>query len=104
MRVCSSGSTGFYPRRGPRPGGFGPWLLGLALFGGVATGIGAAIGDGVLAAIGAFGITWLMALIEGNRMWIQGVGGLIVLAMGARTFFMPPSDMAPGKYLLRPVR
>lgn len=63
---------------------------------GVATGIGAAVGDGVFAVIGAFGITWLTTLIEGNLTWIQGVGGAIVLLMGARTYFMPPSDHAPG--------
>jgi threonine/homoserine/homoserine lactone efflux protein len=63
---------------------------------GVATGIGAAAGDGLFAVIGAFGITWLTTLIEGNRLWIQGVGGVIVLIMGARTFFQPPSDHAPG--------
>jgi len=63
---------------------------------GVATGIGAAAGDGVFAAIGAFGITWLTSLIEGNRLWIQGAGGAIVLFMGARTFFMAPADQAPG--------
>ena len=63
---------------------------------GVATGIGAAVGDGLFAVIGAFGITWLTSLIEGNRLWIQGVGGAVVMVMGARTFFMPPSEQAPG--------
>ena len=63
---------------------------------GVGTGIGAAFGDLIFAVIGAFGITWLALLIEDNRVWIQGIGGTIALLMGARTFFMPPADHAPG--------
>jgi len=63
---------------------------------GVATGIGAAFGDGIFATIAAFGITWLTELIEGNSAWIQGVGGVLLLAMGARTYFIPPTDHVPG--------
>ena len=63
---------------------------------GLSTGIGAALGDGLFAVIGAFGIAWLTTLIEGNRLWIQAIGGAIVIIMGARTFFMPPSENAPG--------
>lgn len=62
---------------------------------GVAAGIGAAIGDGIFATIAAFGITWLTELIEGNSTWIQGVGGVLLLAMGARTYFIPPGHQVP---------
>lgn len=62
------------------------------LWSGFAIGIGAAAGDGVFAVIAAFGITWISSLIEGHSLWIQGIGGAVLIAMGLRTMFLPPAE------------
>lgn len=58
---------------------------------GVATGIGAAIGDGVFAVVAAFSLTWLSQLIQGHSLWIQGIGGVVLIGMGLRTMVLPPA-------------
>lgn len=58
---------------------------------GVATGVGAALGDGLFAAISAFGLTWIAELIEGNVFWLQLFGGVLLVAMGLRTVMTSPA-------------
>src|SRR5690606_30098521 len=46
------------------------------------SGIGAALGDGVFAAVTGYGLTWAAQLIEGYSGIIQFVGGMMMLVMG----------------------
>lgn len=60
---------------------------------GFVSGLGAALGDGVFAAVTGFGLTWVAGLIEGYALGIELVGGLMMLYFGWRAF----SESAPGK-------
>ena len=57
---------------------------------GFASGIGAAVGDGIFAAIMGFGLTWIAQLIEGYTPIIELVGGALMVWMGWKTFVAPP--------------
>jgi len=57
---------------------------------GVASGAGAAVGDGVFAAIAAFGVTAAIAFVQDYSVWLQLVGGLFLLGLGVRTWFDHP--------------
>ena len=57
---------------------------------GFVSGLGAALGDGVFAAITGFGLTWIAQLIEGYAPVIELVGGAMLVWFGWRTFFAPP--------------
>ena len=57
---------------------------------GFASGIGAAVGDGIFAAIMGFGLTWIAQLIEGYAAIIELIGGAMMVWMGWKTFMAPP--------------
>jgi len=57
---------------------------------GVAAGFGAVLGDGLIAAAAAFGITAISNLTSDHRTTIQLVGGAIVLLFGLRLYFATP--------------
>ncbi len=57
---------------------------------GFLSGTGAALGDGVFAIIVAFGLTAVSQFIQGHSAMFQIVGGLVLLAIGAQTFFANP--------------
>ena len=57
---------------------------------GFMSGLGAALGDGIFAAIMGFGLTWIAQLIEGYATIIELVGGAMMVWMGFRTFVSPP--------------
>jgi threonine/homoserine/homoserine lactone efflux protein len=57
---------------------------------GFVSGLGAALGDGVFAAIMGFGLTWIAQMIEGYATIIELVGGALMVWMGYRTFISPP--------------
>lgn len=57
---------------------------------GFVSGLGAALGDGLFAAITGFGLTWIAQLIEGYATIIELVGGAIMVWMGYKTFISPP--------------
>lgn len=57
---------------------------------GFMSGLGAALGDGVFAAITGFGLTWIAQLIEGYGTVIELIGGALLVWFGARTFLAPP--------------
>lgn len=54
---------------------------------GFASGAGAAVGDGVFAAIAAFGVTAAIEFVQVWSFWFQIVGGLFLIGLGARTWF-----------------
>jgi threonine/homoserine/homoserine lactone efflux protein len=57
---------------------------------GFVSGLGAALGDGVFAAITGFGLTWVAQLIEGYAPIIELIGGAMLVYFGFRSFFAPP--------------
>jgi threonine/homoserine/homoserine lactone efflux protein len=57
---------------------------------GFVSGLGAALGDGIFAAITGFGLTWIAQLIEGYATIIELIGGAMMVWMGYRTFVSPP--------------
>jgi threonine/homoserine/homoserine lactone efflux protein len=57
---------------------------------GFMSGLGAALGDGVFAAITGFGLTWVAQLIEGYATIIELIGGAMLVWFGWRTFMAPP--------------
>jgi threonine/homoserine/homoserine lactone efflux protein len=57
---------------------------------GFVSGLGAAVGDGIFAAITGFGLTWIAQLIEGYATIIELIGGAMMVWMGYRTFISPP--------------
>ena len=54
------------------------------------SGLGAALGDGLFAAIMGFGLTWIAQMIEGYATIIELTGGALMVWMGYRTFISPP--------------
>ena len=57
---------------------------------GFVSGLGAALGDGIFAAIMGFGLTWIAQLIEGYTPIIELTGGAMMVWMGWKTFASPP--------------
>jgi threonine/homoserine/homoserine lactone efflux protein len=56
---------------------------------GFVSGLGAALGDGVFAAVTGLGLTWVAMLIEGYAQIIELVGGAMLVFFGFRTFMAP---------------
>ena len=62
---------------------------------GVFTGTGAVLGDGTFAVFAAFGITAVSQFVIGYAVWIQAVGGIILIATGFHIMRAPP-DLGGG--------
>ena len=62
---------------------------------GLATGIGAVLGDGLFAVVSAFGVNWIAQLVAEHKAWLQGAGGLIMVLMGVITIMAKPASAAP---------
>lgn len=60
---------------------------------GVFTGTGAVLGDGTFAVFAAFGITAVSQFVIGYAVWIQAIGGIILIATGLHIMRSPP-DLA----------
>ncbi|MEP6831241.1 MAG: LysE family transporter [Rhizomicrobium sp.] len=56
---------------------------------GFVSGLGAALGDGVFAAITFFGLTWIAQLIQSYDLIIELVGGALLVWFGAHTILSP---------------
>ncbi len=54
--------------------------------------MGAATADGVYGAVAAFGLTSISAFLLAHQTWFSLLGGGLLLALGARTFFSRPAD------------
>ena len=59
---------------------------------GFVSGLGAAIGDGIFAAITGLGLTWIAMLIDDYATIIELIGGALLVFFGARAFW---SSFAP---------
>jgi threonine/homoserine/homoserine lactone efflux protein len=57
---------------------------------GFLSGTGSALGDGVFALVVAFGLTAIASLIQDYAQILQLIGGLILVAMGVRTYYTGP--------------
>jgi threonine/homoserine/homoserine lactone efflux protein len=65
---------------------------------GIIIGLGAATGDLLYGSIAAFGLTFISDTIDGQRVWLRLVGGIILLFLGVRTYRAHPVDpTADGK-------
>ena len=72
---------------------------------GLATGLGAALADAVYGAVGAFGVTTLIAWLLGVRLWLALFGAAFLLWMAWRIATQPVTprsdERASGRSLLR---
>jgi threonine/homoserine/homoserine lactone efflux protein len=59
-------------------------------WGGLAAGIGATLGDGLIALFASLGVGAISGAIESHRSTIQIVGGLALIAFGVRMYVAPP--------------
>ena len=57
---------------------------------GFLSGLGAAMGDGVFAAIAAFGLSAVSEFVMHYQSWMKVPGGLLLVALGAHTFYHEP--------------
>jgi threonine/homoserine/homoserine lactone efflux protein len=64
-------------------------------FGGVAAGIGAVLGDGVIALCAALGVGAISGAIKDWRNTIQIVGGLALLVFGCKLYLAKPAVSGP---------
>ena len=62
---------------------------------GLAAGIGAVLGDGLLAAIAAFSVTAISDAMSAYAGWIQSVGGLLLIGFGLTLLFARPALTIP---------
>lgn len=60
-------------------------------WGGVAAGLGAVLGDGLVALLAALGVGAISGVIDYHRTAIQIVGGLVLIAFGWRLYTTPPA-------------
>jgi len=66
---------------------------------GIATGLGAAVADAIYGAVGAFGVTALIAFLVEQRALLAGAGSALLLWMAWRIARQPPArrDGGPGE-------
>jgi threonine/homoserine/homoserine lactone efflux protein len=64
-------------------------------WGGLAAGLGAVVGDGLLAAIAAFSVTAISDAMYSNAGWIKLVGGFLLVAFGVALLFTRPALTIP---------
>lgn len=59
-------------------------------WGGIAAGLGAMLGDGLIALCAALGVGAISGAVQDHRNAIQFVGGLALVALGTKLYFAPP--------------
>ncbi len=59
-------------------------------WGGIAAGLGAMLGDGLIALCAALGVGVISGAVQDHRMAIQFIGGLVLVAFGSKLYFAPP--------------
>ncbi|HTY23264.1 MAG TPA: LysE family transporter [Desulfomonilaceae bacterium] len=62
---------------------------------GLASVLGASTADAVYCIIAGFGITLISNFIEQKQLWLELVGGLILVLLGVKVFFSHPAIQAP---------
>lgn len=61
---------------------------------GLLSGLGAATADMIYGAIAAFGLSVIMDVLIGQRVWLQLLGGLFLFYLGIKTFLSRPAEEA----------
>jgi threonine/homoserine/homoserine lactone efflux protein len=59
-------------------------------WGGIAAGLGAMLGDGLIALCAALGVGAISGAVQDHRMVIQVLGGLVLGAFGLKLYLSPP--------------
>jgi len=59
-------------------------------WGGIAAGLGAMLGDGLIALCAALGVGAISGAVQYHRMTIQVLGGIVLFAFGLRLYFAKP--------------
>jgi len=59
-------------------------------WGGIAAGLGAMLGDGLIALCAALGVGAISGAVQDHRMVIQFLGGLVLVAFGLKLYFTAP--------------
>lgn len=59
-------------------------------WGGIAAGLGAVFGDGLIALFASLGVGAISGTVEHYRYAIQNIGGLALIAFGLKLYFTPP--------------
>lgn len=59
-------------------------------WGGIAAGLGAMLGDGLIALCAALGVGAISGAVQYHRMTIQVLGGMVLFAFGLRLYFSKP--------------
>jgi len=49
---------------------------------GISAGLGAAVADTIFAAVGAYGISFIGAILASSESWLKLIGGLVLIAFG----------------------
>ena len=62
-------------------------------WGGIAAGLGAMLGDGLIALCAAMGVGAISGAVQYHRMTIQALGGIVLVAFGLRLYFAEPRFM-----------
>jgi threonine/homoserine/homoserine lactone efflux protein len=57
--------------------------------------LGAAAADGLYCALAGFGITLISNFFERGHLWVELIGVLILILLGMKIFFSPPSPETP---------
>ena len=66
------------------------------LFGGIAAGLGAVLGDAIIALSASLGVGAISGAVQTHRGLIQIVGGLALIAFGVRLYLKAPGTIMPG--------
>lgn len=59
-------------------------------WGGIAAGLGAVLGDGLIALFASFGVGAISGAVQYHRTLIQIVGGLALVGFGLKLYYTPP--------------
>src|SRR2546428_5020731 len=62
---------------------------------GVAAGLGVATGDGIYAALAAFGVAAITSALVAQRRWLGLIGGVVLLVLGLRSLLSSPAKAEP---------
>ena len=65
------------------------------LVAGLATGLGAAVADGLYGCIGGFGISVVGQALVGQQFWFRLIGGFFLIYLGIRNFMADPEQRSP---------
>jgi threonine/homoserine/homoserine lactone efflux protein len=60
---------------------------------GFLSGLGAALGDAVFAAVASFGLSAVSDVVMHYQSWLKLPGGLLLVALGAHTFYHDPIEL-----------